>query len=109
MMRKIYLGFFNFHALYIYVLSSHSFIHLHIYSLLFINFTKNFVLKLIFNLRKFSPSKLRGPLMEDYRRLIKISRKPTLPVISLRQWLVAGTATAAIYVLSRYMLINSSY
>ncbi|KAL3995277.1 Rab-GTPase-TBC domain family protein [Acanthocheilonema viteae] len=59
----------------------------------------------------FPPSKLRGELMEDYRHLININRmrKPSFPKISLRKWLVAGTATAAIYVLSKYMFITSSY
>uniref|UniRef100_A0A7I4KLU5 BMA-TBC-20; TBC1 domain family protein C20orf140 homolog, putative n=1 Tax=Brugia malayi TaxID=6279 RepID=A0A7I4KLU5_BRUMA len=61
--------------------------------------------------RMFPPSRLRGPLMEDYQHLINISRirKPSFPKTSLRKWLVAGTATAAIYVLSRYMFITSSY
>ncbi|MCP9264014.1 BMA-TBC-20 [Dirofilaria immitis] len=65
----------------------------------------------IFNLRMFPPSQLRGPLMEDYRHLINISRirKPSFPKTSLRNWLVAGTATAALYVLSKYMFITSSY
>uniref|UniRef100_A0A1I8ERS7 Rab-GAP TBC domain-containing protein n=1 Tax=Wuchereria bancrofti TaxID=6293 RepID=A0A1I8ERS7_WUCBA len=55
--------------------------------------------------RMFPPSRLRGPLMEDYQHLINISRvrKPSFPKTSLRKWLVAGTATAAIYVLSRYI------
>ncbi|KAM3718590.1 TBC1 domain family member [Dirofilaria immitis] len=61
--------------------------------------------------RMFPPSQLRGPLMEDYRHLINISRirKPSFPKTSLRNWLVAGTATAALYVLSKYMFITSSY
>uniref|UniRef100_A0A915PXT9 Rab-GAP TBC domain-containing protein n=1 Tax=Setaria digitata TaxID=48799 RepID=A0A915PXT9_9BILA len=61
--------------------------------------------------RMFPPSRLRGSLMEDYRHLISVNqiRKPSLPKLSLRKWLVAGTATAAIYVLSRYMFITSSY
>lgn len=59
----------------------------------------------------FPPSRLRGPLMEDYQHLININRirKPSFPQTSLRNWLVAGTATAAMYIISRYMLINSSY
>lgn len=61
--------------------------------------------------RMFPPSRLRGPLMEDYRHLINTNqiRKPSLPKTSLRKWLVAGTATAAIYVLSRYMFTTASY
>ncbi|EFO27960.2 hypothetical protein LOAG_00526 [Loa loa] len=61
--------------------------------------------------RMFPPSRLRGPLMEDYQHLININRirKPSFPNTSLRKWLVAGTATAAIYVLSKYMFITSSY
>ncbi|CAG9533530.1 unnamed protein product [Cercopithifilaria johnstoni] len=61
--------------------------------------------------RMFPPWRLRGPLMEDYRHLININgiRKPSFPKTSLRKWLVAGTATAAIYVLSKYIFISSSY
>uniref|UniRef100_A0A8R1YA04 Rab-GAP TBC domain-containing protein n=1 Tax=Onchocerca volvulus TaxID=6282 RepID=A0A8R1YA04_ONCVO len=61
--------------------------------------------------RMFPPSRLRGPLMEDYQHLTNINqiKKPSLPKTSFRNWLVAGTATAAIYVLSRYMFITSSY
>ncbi|VDK88683.1 unnamed protein product [Litomosoides sigmodontis] len=61
--------------------------------------------------RMFPPSRLRGPLMEDYQHVININRirKPSLPQISLRNWLVAGTATAAMYIISKYMFISSSY
>lgn len=59
--------------------------------------------------RIYPPSRLRGPLMENYRHLKNTIRiqKPSLPKTSLQKWLVAGTATAAIYVLSRYMFITS--
>lgn len=61
-------------------------------------------------LRMFPPSLLRGPLMEDYQHLLRINRvkRPPLPKTSLRAWLLAGTATAAIYVLSRYMFVSVS-
>ncbi|VDN03182.1 unnamed protein product [Thelazia callipaeda] len=61
--------------------------------------------------RMYPPTILRGPLMADYRRFVNIHRmrKPLLPKTSLRAWLVAGTATAAIYILSKYMFITSPY
>lgn len=56
------------------------------------------------------PSLLRGPLMTEYRRVVQESgaRAPSLPRTSLRTWLVAGAATAAIYMFSRYIILPQS-
>ncbi|VDK56735.1 unnamed protein product [Anisakis simplex] len=60
--------------------------------------------------RMLPPSLVRGTLLDDYRRILKESsvRKPSLPTPSLRAWLVAGTATASIYLLSRYLFLSPS-
>uniref|UniRef100_F1L776 TBC1 domain family member 20 n=1 Tax=Ascaris suum TaxID=6253 RepID=F1L776_ASCSU len=59
--------------------------------------------------RMLPPSLVRGPLLDDYRRVLKEAsvRRPSLPTPSLKAWLVAGTATASIYVLSRYLFMPS--
>ncbi|VDN52897.1 unnamed protein product [Dracunculus medinensis] len=59
--------------------------------------------------RMLPPSLLRGRLSKDYCKLLKEThmRKPSLPTTSLKAWLVAGTATAAVYMLSRYLFITS--
>ncbi|VDM27882.1 unnamed protein product [Toxocara canis] len=59
--------------------------------------------------RMLPPASIRGPLLDDYRRVLKEAsvRKPSLPTPSLRAWLVAGTATASIYLLSRYLFLPS--
>uniref|UniRef100_A0A0N5AG51 Rab-GAP TBC domain-containing protein n=1 Tax=Syphacia muris TaxID=451379 RepID=A0A0N5AG51_9BILA len=55
--------------------------------------------------RMMPPSVLRGMLLEKYRSfLVTKAERPPLPKTSLRKWLAAGTATAAIYLLSRYWL-----
>ncbi|MFH4975899.1 hypothetical protein AB6A40_002608 [Gnathostoma spinigerum] len=55
--------------------------------------------------RLLPPSLVRKKFMDDYRKVLqsKGTRRSTLPVTSLRAWLIAGTATAAIYMLSKYL------
>lgn len=55
--------------------------------------------------RMMTPDNLRGPLLQKYQTFLewRVDRAP-LPKTSFRKWLAAGTATAALYLISRYWL-----
>ena len=55
--------------------------------------------------RMMPPDQLQGPLLDKYHAFLSLrgERKP-LPKISFTKWVAAGTATAALYLLSRYWL-----